>query len=137
MVDVRHPDFEKFPRFSQALETAQVAELEPGDAIYMPPLWWHHVDGLEPFNVLMNFWWRVSPDYLGMPAPALDHAILAFRDLPQNERKYWRDIFDYYVFNADSQATAHIPEGKRGFLAPLTSKTAQAIRAKLKEYFRR
>ncbi|MEP2654003.1 MAG: cupin-like domain-containing protein [Paraglaciecola sp.] len=137
MVDLSQPDFNKFPRFKQALEVAQVADLEPGDAIYMPPLWWHHVDGLEPFNMLVNFWWRVSPKHLGLPAPALDHAILAIRDLSQSERKYWRDMFDYYVFNANEDTTAHIPQDKLGLLGSLTPKTVQTIRAKLKGYFQR
>jgi hypothetical protein len=57
-VDFRAPDLERFPRFAQALAAAQVFELEPGDAIYMPPLWWHHVESLAPLNVLVNYWWR-------------------------------------------------------------------------------
>ncbi|MFT2092015.1 cupin-like domain-containing protein [Paraglaciecola sp. 2405UD69-4] len=137
MVDLNQPDFDKFPRFKQALEVAQIAELEPGDAIYMPPLWWHQVDGLEPFNMLINFWWRISPKHLGLPAPALDHAILSIRDLSPSERKYWRDMFDYYVFDANEDSTAHLPKDKLGLLGPITPKTVQTIRAKLKGYFQR
>jgi len=137
MVDVRQPDFEKHPRYQDALRTASVAELEPGDAIYIPPLWWHHVEGLEPFNILVNYWWRQSPNPFGLPEPALDHAILAFRDLPAEERAYWRDVFDHYVFGADEQTSAHIPEGKRGVLGKMSPKLAAGIRAKLKRYFQR
>lgn len=137
MVDVKQPDFEKYPRFEQALEQAQVAELEPGDAIYMPPLWWHHVDGLEPFNMLINFWWRRSPKHLGLPAPALDHAILAIRDLPSIERKYWQEMFDHYVFNPSDEITAHLPKDKLGILGRITPQTVKVIRAKLKGYFQR
>jgi hypothetical protein len=57
LVDFRAPDFERFPRFREALANARVAELEPGDAIYMPPRWWHHVESLAPLNVLVNYWW--------------------------------------------------------------------------------
>lgn len=138
MVDVLNPDFEKHPRFRNALEKATVADLEPGDAIYMPPLWWHHVEGLEPFNILINYWWRQSPNPFGLPEPALDHAILAFRDLPQEERVYWRDMFDYYVFGADpDMAAVHIPEGKRGVFEKMTPQLARNLRAKLKRYFQR
>jgi len=37
---------------------AEVAELSPGDAVYIPALWWHNVEALEDFNVLVNYWWR-------------------------------------------------------------------------------
>lgn len=63
-VSFRQPDFDRFPRFRVALENAWTAELEPGDAIYIPPLWWHHVESLEACNALVNYWWggvRVSP----------------------------------------------------------------------------
>ena len=30
--------------------SAQTAELEPGDAIYIPYFWWHHVRSLTGFN---------------------------------------------------------------------------------------
>ncbi|WP_342776846.1 cupin-like domain-containing protein [Hankyongella ginsenosidimutans] len=36
------------PRFAQALEQAQVAELEPGDVLFYPALWWHNVEALAP-----------------------------------------------------------------------------------------
>ena len=57
MVHVTAPDFGRFPRFAQALDVAQVAELSPGDAIFIPRNWFHHVEALERFNVLVNYWW--------------------------------------------------------------------------------
>ena len=56
-VDLRAPDHERFPRFAQALESGQQAVLEPGDAIYIPILWWHGVESLDPLNILVNYWW--------------------------------------------------------------------------------
>ena len=35
MVDFDDPDLERFPRFPQAMAEAWVADLEPGDAIYI------------------------------------------------------------------------------------------------------
>lgn len=58
MVHVTAPDFERFPRFASALEVAQVAELSPGDAIFIPRDWYHHVEALDRFNVLVNYWWN-------------------------------------------------------------------------------
>jgi hypothetical protein len=62
LVEFRAPDFERFPRFREALANARVAELEPGDAIYLPPLWWHHVESLAPLNILVNYWWGAAAE---------------------------------------------------------------------------
>ncbi len=128
MVDFYKPDFDKFPKFSEALKHAQFGELLPGDAIFIPSMWWHHVEGLDPFNVLVNYWWRETPRYLGQPQNALNHAMLAIRDLPDHEKKVWRDLFDYYVFNNTEDVTAHIPEFGRGILESMTPENASKIR---------
>jgi hypothetical protein len=131
MVDFRNPDFAAHPRFRDALATAQVAELEPGDALFVPSLWWHHVEGLAPFNVLVNYWWRDVPPFLGKPELALFHAILAVRDLPETDKRRWRELFDHYVFANGAEVTDHLPPEGRGILAPLSAETAGQIRAYL------
>lgn len=131
MIDFRDPDFAAYPRFHDALEHAQVAELGPGDAIFIPSLWWHHVEGLAGFNVLVNYWWRDTPAFLGNPEDAMLHAILAVRDLPPEDRARWRALFDHYVFADAEAAAAHLPETARGILGPLTQESAGRIRAKL------
>jgi len=60
MVHVTAPDFDRFPRFASALEVAQVAELSPGDAVFIPRDWYHHVEAIERFNVLVNYWWDAA-----------------------------------------------------------------------------
>lgn len=62
MVHVTAPDFDRYPRFASALEVAQVAELAPSDAIFIPRDWFHHVEALDRFNVLVNYWWDASKD---------------------------------------------------------------------------
>jgi len=57
LVSFRAPDFARFPRFHDALAAAQVAELEPGDALYIPSLWWHHVESIGLLNTMVNYWW--------------------------------------------------------------------------------
>lgn len=64
LVDLSAPDLQQFPRFTQALQTAQVAVLNPGDALYIPTNWWHNVEALEPINILINFWWKGVPPCL-------------------------------------------------------------------------
>lgn len=131
MVDFEEPDFDRFPRFRQALERAQVAELEPGDAVYVPSMWWHHVEGQDRLNVLINYWWRPTPAYMDTPANVLDYALLTLRDLPKAQREAWRAIFSYYVFDFDEDAVAHIPEGRRGLLGPMDEVKARRLRAQL------
>jgi oxalate decarboxylase/phosphoglucose isomerase-like protein (cupin superfamily) len=62
MVHVTAPDFDKFPRFADALDSAEEAELSPGDAIFIPRDWFHHVESLERFNILVNYWWDAASD---------------------------------------------------------------------------
>lgn len=131
MVDLRSPDFAAHPRFREALDHALVAELEPGDALFVPSLWWHNVEGRAAFNVLVNYWWRDAPHFLGKPEDALLHAILAVRDLPAAEKVRWQAQFEHYVFANGADVTDHLPPEGRGILAPLTPDTAGRIRARL------
>ncbi|MDY0974450.1 cupin-like domain-containing protein [Massilia sp. CFBP9012] len=131
LVDFRNPDLERFPRFAQALEQAQVAEMEPGDAIFVPSMWWHHVEALDGFNVLVNYWWRQSPDWMDTPNNALMHALMTVRDLPPAQRAAWAELFRHYVFEADAETAAHIPEAARGLLAPLDDDASRMVRAQL------
>ncbi|MCH9693535.1 MAG: cupin-like domain-containing protein [Gammaproteobacteria bacterium] len=133
MVDFHAPDYERFPRFRDAVESAQMTLLEPGDAIVVPSMWWHHLEALDSFNVLVNYWWRNSPSFLGPPLSALQHAILGLRDLPETQRKQWRDLFDFYVFKADPENFEHIPETARGVLNPINDQTAAQIRKMLRD----
>lgn len=131
LVDFDAPDLQRFPRFAQAMEQAQAAVLEPGDALLLPSLWWHHIQSLEAFNVLVNYWWRQSPEWMDTPMNALMLAILSVRDLPPEQRRDWRAMFEHYVFDAGAQTAAHIPEPARRVLAPLDSERARWLRARL------
>ena len=129
LVDSSKPDFTRFPRYAEALKHAQVFELEAGDALFIPSTWWHGVEGLDDINGLVNFWWRQSPAFMDTPLNTLMLALLSLRDLPPAQRDAWRALFDHFVFDADEQTAAHIPEGARGVLAPLTDDRARALRA--------
>jgi hypothetical protein len=131
MVDFEKPDFDAFPRFRAALEQAQVTELEPGDAICVPSMWWHHVEGLDVLNVLINYWWNATPAWMDAPANVLDYALLALRDLPKPQREAWKAIFDFYVFDFEEASIGHIPEGRRGVLGPMDAVGARRLRAQL------
>ena len=137
MVDFRDPDFTAHPRFADALATAQVAELEPGDVLFYPALWWHHVEALDAFNVMVNYWWSPSPAFLDAPMTTLLHGLLSLRDRPEAEKRAWRALFDYYVFGPPELPAAHLPEAARGNLAPLDERKARRLRAALLNRFNR
>jgi hypothetical protein len=131
VVDFSAPDFARHPRFRDALAAAQGAVLEPGDAVFMPSLWWHHVEGLDAFNVLVNYWWSSAPATVPAPMHALYHALWSIRDRPEREKRAWRAIFDYYVFGPAAHAGEHLPEAARDVLGPLDETRARQLRAML------
>jgi len=134
LVSLRHPDFERYPKFREALAAAQVAEVGPGDAVFIPPLWWHHVESLERFNVLVNYWWhdQVGDGALADSAfDALLHGILGIRGLPPATRRAWAALFEHYIFGDPADVTAHIPEQRRGILGTLSAQQLAGLRAHL------
>lgn len=116
MVDIDDPDFETYPRFVEAMKVARSAELGPGDAIYIPSMWWHNVHSLEDFGMLVNFWWREGEPPNLSPINALYHAAITMRNLPATELAAWRNMFDHYIFGDDGDPAEHLPEKARGVL---------------------
>jgi hypothetical protein len=137
LVDFAQPDYQRFPRFRTALEHAEVAELNPGDALYLPSYWVHHAESLDTFGLMMNFWWHVAPRQLLSPYFTLMHSLLTIRGLTAAERAAWRAIFEVYAFQPDSDPAQYIPEAARGVLDPLTASQAQQLIAMLQESLER
>ena len=131
LVDFASPDVAKHPRFREALAAGERADLEPGDAIFIPSMWWHHVEGLSPFNTLVNYWWSSSPGFIPTPMHALYQALWSIRDRPEREKQAWKHVFDYYVFGPAERAGEHIPEQARGVLGAIDDSKARQIRAML------
>jgi len=127
LVPLQNPDLEKYPRYREALAQARVVELEPGDAIYIPSLWWHGVEALADFNLLLNFWWRTPAKGCESAEDALIHAILTISDLPFAERMAWRSFFDHYVFRPQRHPLEHLPETARGVLAQMNPQLRKVI----------
>ena len=127
MPDPLRPDFATYPRFARALELAQTAELVPGDAIFIPTLWWHHVAALDPVNVLVNYWYNDASRGGGFLA--LVHAMLAIRDQPPEQREAWRHWFDHFVFGDDApHAADHLPAHAQGVNGPASPQRDEMIR---------
>lgn len=131
LVDPIAIDRERFPKFEQAIGEAQLAELAPGDAIYLPSLWWHYVESSGPFNVLVNYWWSNLDE--GSPMSALALAILLIRDLPVVERRAWESLFHHYIFGQGAGAALdHVPQALRGVLASKSPQRDERVKAFLR-----
>ena len=127
MVDPLAPDLERYPRYPDARALALTAELEPGDALFVPSLWWHHVQATEPVNLLVNYWHNDVERGGGFPA--LIHAMLTIRDLPAAQRQAWRNWFEHLVFGDEAQHAAdHLPPHGQGVNGPHSSDRDEAIR---------
>jgi cupin-like protein len=131
MVSFDNPNMQAFPRFADAMASALVADLEPGDAIYIPYMWWHHVRSIEQFNVLVNYWWAPPNHGRGAPRDAFFHAMLAIKELPESHRRAWRTMFDHYVFQTGGPPVEHLPPDKRGVAGLLDAAGIRALRGML------
>jgi hypothetical protein len=131
MVDVREPDLDTYPQFAEAMDAALSAELEPGDALYIPSMWWHSVESLSEINGLVNYWWRNTPDYLGIPNNALLYALLSIKSLPERQRKAWQNLFNHYIFEQPDDRLEHLPDHAHGRLGEINETIARKLRAQL------
>jgi hypothetical protein len=127
MPDPDAPDLDRYPRYADALAHAQVADLEPGDVLFIPAIWWHHVRSFDRLNVLVNYWWAY--DTSATPFMALVHAMMSVRDLPPEQKAAWRAWYDHLVFAADAdRAGEHLPAAVRGVMGPAAPDRTGRIR---------
>jgi hypothetical protein len=131
LADVWDPDLARFPRVAQALEAAQRAELEPGDALYLPSLWWHAVEGQDEVGAMVNYWWRDGPARMMTPLFSLLHALMTIHEMPAHEKAAWKAMFDHYVFHANGDPAAHLPESARGILGERSPELIAKLKAQL------
>jgi len=127
LVDWDNIDSERFPNAINAWANRIEIDLEPGDGIYIPPLWWHQVDATSPVNILLNYWQGGSIEEGSILTPFtlmyLSRLILEHRTA--SERKAWEDLYQHFVFSDPQQASHHVHHRLRGILATETSEEAQ------------
>ena len=131
MADIDTPDFTRFPRLREALAAGLIAELKPGDVLFVPYMWWHQVMSDDAFNMQVNYWWNPAADMpqpqKAQPMQALAHALLALRDLPPAQNRAWKAMFDHFVFHQSDPVADHLPEPLRGILGDLTPEVRAAM----------
>lgn len=128
LVDIDTPDLQTYPLFSEALKSALRTELAAGDALYIPAMWWHDVRSVEDFGCLINFWWREGEPPQLTPLNALYHAVITMKELPPNELRAWRNMFDHYIFGDNGDPVAHLPENARGVLGKRTPQLVARVK---------
>ena len=123
LVNILEPDLTQHPKYASAYEHALSIELAPGDAIYIPTPWWHHVQSLSSFNILVNYWWNDSDLGTAKPLAAILHAMQAFRHLPKAQQKAFASMLQYYAFDDPKKSHEHIPKHAKGWLDEANDKT--------------
>lgn len=83
-------------------QSGMCCDLFPGQAIVIPPYWWHCVES-KGRNAAINYWWSdiEEPQFADI-FMAFSSALYAFKALPETYRNAWREIFSELVFAADS-----------------------------------
>lgn len=105
---------QRFPRVATALERAVVAEVGPGDVLFIPGMWWHHVESFG-LNVMVNTWlYEIPRSAVEEVTTHFVEALALFSDLPARARSIFRDFYRFYLFRTrfDSAISGElVPEG--------------------------
>ncbi len=121
----------RFPRFEAIREQAYSAELEAGDALYLPKLWWHQVEATAHLNAMINYWWDAFSYGPDAPYTGLLLALITIAERPAAERRAWQAYFDHYVFRRQGHPLAHLPAEQHGLLGALRSGNYAKLRARI------
>ena len=130
------PEDGDFPLFEEIRARALRLELEAGDALYLPKLWWHKVESLAPLNGLVNYWWDAFSAGPDAPYTSMLFAMIAISERPAAEREAWKAFFDHYVFRPNGHPLAHLPPEQHGLLGPLKPENYARIRARVMHMLR-
>ncbi|KAG8000143.1 Hypoxia-inducible factor 1-alpha inhibitor [Nibea albiflora] len=76
-VSFDNPDYEKFPNFKNVV--GYEAVVGPGDVLYIPMYWWHHIESLlnGGVTITVNFWYKGAPTPKKIEYPLRAHQKVA------------------------------------------------------------
>ena len=67
-----HAPLDTYARDPAAFGPARLATvLGPGDALFIPPFWWHAVETLDDDAVSLNFWFGTENELVALPTAPL------------------------------------------------------------------
>ena len=130
------PGDPRYPRFEAVRDQALTVDLEPGDALYLPKLWWHEVVASGDVNVLINYWWDAFRQGADAPFTAMMLAMIMIAERPAPERSAWKAFFDHYVFRPEGHPLRHLPNSQHGILGPIDRDRYAQLRAMLMKQLR-
>lgn len=129
-------DEARYPRLARARAASVVVTLAPGDALYLPKLWWHQVEAQDSLNCLVNYWWDAFSAGPDAPMTAMMLAMIAIAERPAAERAAWSAWFEHYVFRPNGHPLAHLPPEQHGVLGPLSQGNYGRLRAMVMQLLR-
>uniref|UniRef100_A0A1A8GXL8 Hypoxia-inducible factor 1-alpha inhibitor n=1 Tax=Nothobranchius korthausae TaxID=1143690 RepID=A0A1A8GXL8_9TELE len=76
-IDFDNPNYEKFPNFKNVV--GYEAVVGPGDVLYIPMYWWHHIESLlnGGETITVNFWYKGAPTPKRIEYPLRAHQKVA------------------------------------------------------------
>jgi hypothetical protein len=122
-------DDSRYPLVHEIADRALIAELHPGNALYLPKLWWHQVESTAAFNALVNYWWDAFSSGPDAPYTSMLLSMITIAERPPAERAAWKAFFEHYVFRSNAHPLAHLPADRHGVLGPLQPTNYRRIRA--------
>lgn len=90
-VDLYNPDLTKFPKFSEAVGLQTI--LNPGDVLYLPEYWWHHVESPFEDTISLSFWFTPRPELVSVSETLLRHLRCRFKlvcNKSHLQTKFWK-----------------------------------------------
>ena len=131
------PEDGEFPLFEEIRDQALRVELEAGDALYLPKLWWHKVESLAPLNGLVNYWWDAFS--AGPDAPYTSLLLAHDRHRGAARRRSARRGRRSSIITSSATSghpLAHLPPQQHGLLGPLKPDNYARIRARVMHMLR-
>jgi hypothetical protein len=137
LVRMLEPDLGRFPLFERAMKEARVAVLEPGEVLFVPPMWWHHVESYG-FNVMINNWVLPAPlEEIVALQENVTKALRLFQDATAEQRAGARAGYTRALLAPEEAAgaqepryAAHQEETRR-----LTTRLPDSLRQQFARYY--
>ena len=130
LVRLLEPDHARFPRLRAALAEAVTADLSPGEVLYVPPLWWHHVESYG-VNIMANAW--VDEVHWESVVGFIEHAVAVFAGAREPARRRAAEACRARIFGA---APGYAPTLDAAEAARLDALAPERLASRLPRHWR-